>query len=582
MFFGRRKIQPRKSLRRVQQSTTEALEVRSVLSATLSSGVLSIDGGAGADKVNISLVANNPTKLDVCENGRHRLFNVSRVTAIKANMGSGNDLFEIDQRNGQITVPTTILGGKGDDQLIGGGGIDTIYGGPGNDMLRGQAGNDLLSGDAGNDNMDGGNGNDLLFGGAGADLLEGAAGNDTLRGEAGNDELDGEAGDDVLDGGDGDDTVNGAAGTDAITGGAGDDQFDLLDDIGELLDKGNGSDWVEIPFNQAPGKVQDTANQMLGGAVPTSFHIEYTGAKTFYAIDWTANGIDRSALITPDGAIAEETQQIDSIALPLAVTAAVHGRYRTGQITDAAFRTANGESSYEVTVTARGGVREMRFSEAGQILEDDFVPRKAPAFPVDRFRDFSASGTTDFANLNPGTVLTLEGPIDNGKTERLVITVLDAVKIVDGVETRVVEERAFINGKLIEVAKNYFAIDEKTGNLYYFGEDVDNYENGHIKDHHGSWQSGINGAKFGLLLPGTARVGLSYIEENAPTVAQDRGRIVSTTASVSTTAGHFKNVVKVEETSPLDATLDYKHYARGIGLVQSNSLKLISYTLADT
>ena len=154
-----------------------------------------------------------------------------------------------------------------------------------------------------------------------------------------------------------------------------------------------------------------------------------------------------------------------------------------------------------------------------------------------------------------------------------------AVKFVDGVETRVVEERAFINGELIEVAKNYFAADKKTGNVYYFGEEVDNYDNGRIKDHHGSWQSGVNGAQFGLLLPGAPRVGFAFIEENAPRVAQDRGRIVSTSESISTTAGDFTNVVKVEETSPLDATLDNKYYARGIGLIQSNDLKLISYTL---
>lgn len=336
---------------------------------------------------------------------------------------------------------------------------------------------------------------------------------------------------------------------------------------------------METPFDQAPQAVQDSANGLLGGAVPTSFVTEYTATDTFYSIEWTADGIDRSALVAPDGTVAEETQEIDAVALPLAVSTAVHGRYRTGQITDAALRTVGNASSYEVNVTTRGVVHELLLSEAGQILEDDLAPPAAPTSTVDRFHDFSASGTSAFFNLNPGTVLTLEGPSDTGETERLVITALDAVKMVDGVETRVVEERAFINGELHEVAKNFFVMDEKTGNQYYFGEDVDNYENGRIANHKGSWQSGISGAKFGLLLPGAPREGFAFVEENAPPVAQDRGRIVSTTEAITTPAGDFTGVVKVEETSPLDATLDFKHYARGIGLVQSNDLKLISYTL---
>ena len=580
MFFGRKKNQPRKSSRRTQRPAAEVLEVRSLLSATLSGGVLTINTGSRADTINVSLVANDPTKLDVCENGRHKLFNVSQVNSIKANLGNGNDLFEIDQRNGQITKPTTILGGSGNDTLFGGGGVDSIDGGNGNDVLRGQAGNDLLKGGIGNDNLDGGNGNDQVFGGAGDDVLEGNNGNDTLMGEAGNDELDGEVGNDIVNGGDGNDTLSGAEGADSITGGAGDDQFDPVDDLSELLDKGNGTDSAETLLENAPQAVQDAANGLLGGAAPTSFLTEYTGTETFYEVAWTTDGIDRSALVAPDGTIIEETQQIDSIALPLTVTAAVRGRYRTGQITDAALRTAGGESSYEVTVTTRGGVHELLLSEAGQILEDELVPPPAPTSTVDRFRDFAASGTSAFANLNPGTVLTLEGPNGPGETERLVITVLDAVKMVDGVETRVVEERAFINGELIEVAKNFFAMDEKTGNLYYFGEDVDNYQNGQIANHKGSWQSGVSGAKFGLLLPGAPREGFAYIQENAPPVALDRARIVETTASVSTAAGDFTGVVKVFETTPLDATVeDFKYYARGIGLVQSNELKLTSFTL---
>ena len=540
MLFGRKKNHQRKSSCSHYRPPAEVLEVRSMLSATLSGGVLNIVEGSKADTVNVSLVANDATKLDVCENGRHRLFGVNQVTSIKANLGGGNDLFEIDQRNGQITLPTTILGGKGNDTLIGGGGIDNIDGGAGDDLIRGQAGNDVLNGNEGNDDIGGGNGMDQISGGGGNDA------------------------------------ISGGAGSDSISGGTGDDVFDSLDAVSELRDQGTGTDSAATAFNSVPNAVQNSVNGLLHGAVATSFITEYTGADTVYEVEWTADGINRSAVVNPSGTITEETQEIDFASLPLDVTHAVHARYRSGKITGAALRTTNGVSGYEVIVTNSRVTHEMLLSETGQILEDEVVQH---VNQPNRFRAFTASGATAFSNLNPGSVLVLEGPDKDGNPERLVITVLDAVKFVDGVETRVVEERAFINGELIEVAKNYFAADKKTGNVYYFGEEVDNYDNGRIKDHHGSWQSGISGAKFGLLVPGAPRVGFSYVEENAPGIAQDRGHIDSTTESVSTEAGNFTGVIKVRETSPLDTTLDFKYYAKGIGLVQSNQLKLVSYTL---
>ncbi len=558
----------------------EALESRDVPSATLSGGVLNIVGSSRSDTTIVTLVANDPTKLDVCENNRHRLFNVSQVTSIKAGMGGGNDLFEMDQSNGQILIPTTVTGGTGNDTLIGGGAADNLDGQAGNDKLVGQAGNDLLKGGIGADNLDGGSGDDQIFGGSGDDVLEGDAGNDTMMGEAGDDEMGGEQGNDVLDGGAGNDTVEGGDGADLISGGAGNDQFVIGDDVSELVDRGNGTDSVDLPLDQAPQAVQDAVNGLLGTVSPSGFHLEYTGADTFYEVEWTDAGIDRSALLKPDGAIVEETQQIDPASLPLAVESAIHARYRGATITDAALRLADGTTTYEADISRRGQVREIRLSEAGVILEDNLEPPVHESTPTDRFRDFSAIGTSNFANLNPGTTLTLEGTTSTGDTKRLVITVLDAVKMIDGVETRVVEERTFVNDQLAEIAKNYMALDEKTGNLYVFGEQADYYANGQIINHNGSWRSGVSGAKFGLLLPGTPRVGLSFAEERAPGVAQDHGQIVSTTDTVSTTIGNFTGVVKVRETTPLDATVeDFKYYAPGIGLVQSNEMKLISYTL---
>jgi hypothetical protein len=143
--------------------------------------------------------------------------------------------------------------------------------------------------------------------------------------------------------------------------------------------------------------------------------------------------------------------------------------------------------------------------------------------------------------------------------------VLDETKRVDGVETRVAEERGIKNGKLDEVSRNYFAISKRTNSVFYFGEDVDNYKNGKVVDHEGSWLAGVNGAKFGLMMPGTPLIKGRYYQEVARDVAMDRAEIVSTTQTVKTPAGTFDNCLQVEESTPLEpGKKAYKYYAASI------------------
>ena len=180
-------------------------------------------------------------------------------------------------------------------------------------------------------------------------------------------------------------------------------------------------------------------------------------------------------------------------------------------------------------------------------------------------------GRNPYFILEPGYRLVLEGD-----GAQLIITVLNETKKVDGVETRVVEERETKGGKLVEVARNYFAISKRTNDVFYFGEDVDMYKDGKIANHDGSWLSGVNGSKFGLMMPGRVLLHSRYYQEVAPNIAMDRATIVSVTETVKTPAGEFKNCVKVAETSPLSRfTTEYKYYAPGIGMVSDGEMKLV-------
>jgi len=191
--------------------------------------------------------------------------------------------------------------------------------------------------------------------------------------------------------------------------------------------------------------------------------------------------------------------------------------------------------------------------------------------------ELGPTGRNPYFILEPGYYLVLRKG-----NEELTVTVLDETKKVDGVETRVVEEKETKNGKLVEISRNFFAISKRTNSVYYFGEEVDIYEDGKVVSHDGAWLSGVKGAKFGLMMPGTPLVGGRYYNEIAPDVAMDRSVILSMTETVETIAGTFKNCLKIEETTPLEpGNKELKYYAAGIGLVNDANAELVKYGKLD-
>jgi len=193
---------------------------------------------------------------------------------------------------------------------------------------------------------------------------------------------------------------------------------------------------------------------------------------------------------------------------------------------------------------------------------------------------FATTGSNPFLILQPGAQLVLEGD-DEGELVQAIATVLDETFVVDSVETRVYEERESVDGELEEVSRNYFAFCVETGSVFYFGEDVDIYEDGVIVSHEGAWRAGENGAEAGIIMPGTILLGARYQQETAPGVAMDRGEIVAMGLTVETEAGTFENCIQINDTNPLDAEggEDVKMFCKGIGNVVDEDLELVQYTL---
>ncbi len=195
---------------------------------------------------------------------------------------------------------------------------------------------------------------------------------------------------------------------------------------------------------------------------------------------------------------------------------------------------------------------------------------------------FETVGVNPYFVLTPGFQLVLEGQSkdDSGDLEtlRVVVSVLDQTQEITlpgigTIQTRVVEEREFGDDELDEVSRNFFAICKETGDVYYFGEDVDIYDAGQVIAHDGTWRAGVNGAGPGIKMPGTFLLGSRYFEENAAPVAADRAENVAMGIGGTIQAGTFDRCVAVLETSSVEPGLSGgKYYCPGVGLVADSDV----------
>ncbi len=271
--------------------------------------------------------------------------------------------------------------------------------------------------------------------------------------------------------------------------------------------------------------------------------------------------------------------------LPAAVAKAIKEAFPNGQIVTIQ-KEVEGEDpgQYDVDLQSGGKEYEVEISPEGKVLETKEKTSEAEAAEAEEGKKwtdsfgqenctFSSIGRNRFFILEPGYQLVLASA-----QEKVVITVLDATKRVGAVETRVVEEREEGNGKLKEVSRNFFAICKEHGDIFYFGEEVDDYKDGKIVGHSGAWKADEKNSKAGIMMPGTVLLGARHYQEIAPN-AMDRAEIVRDDVSMTTPAGTFKSCIKVEETTGLDpGEKCYKTYAPGVGLIQDEDLVLTGYS----
>jgi len=216
-----------------------------------------------------------------------------------------------------------------------------------------------------------------------------------------------------------------------------------------------------------------------------------------------------------------------------------------------------------------------------------------PEFTQDfRLEDcnFRASGENPYFILEPGYHLVFEGEED-GEQISLEISVLretEEITLPDigAVRTRVVEERESVDGELVEVSRNFFVICRPTNDIYYFGEEVDIYNEDGTITHEGAWRAGEPDndglAEPGIIMPGTFLLGSRYYQEMADGIALDRAEHVEMGIEITTEAGTFTDCVRVVETTPLEPGAESeKIYCPEVGLVVDDIVELVEYGFTD-
>jgi hypothetical protein len=163
-----------------------------------------------------------------------------------------------------------------------------------------------------------------------------------------------------------------------------------------------------------------------------------------------------------------------------------------------------------------------------------------------------------------------------GGGQTTTVTVTDRTKVIEGVTCVVVTDQVEEDGVLVEDTEDWHAQD-RDGNVWYCGElskslevfEGDNPPDPELVDIEGSWKTGREGAKPGIIMEAAPQVGDVYRQEFALGTAEDAAEVISTTGSEATKATSCEGTcVVTRDFSPLEPDVEEnKYYAPDVGLM---------------
>jgi len=185
--------------------------------------------------------------------------------------------------------------------------------------------------------------------------------------------------------------------------------------------------------------------------------------------------------------------------------------------------------------------------------------------------DFVTTIDNPYFPLAPGSVFLYEGP-SGGQPEVNKMVVTHETKSILGVACVVVADSVRVNGELVEATLDWYAQD-KNGNVWYFGEDSKEYENGVVVSTAGSWEAGVDGADPGYVMLAHPDVGHSYRQEYLWGEAEDMAQVLSLGESITVPYGSFQDCLETMEWTPLEPGVsEHKYYAAGVGMLSAQSV----------
>jgi hypothetical protein len=306
----------------------------------------------------------------------------------------------------------------------------------------------------------------------------------------------------------------------------------------------------------------ETSPLDAAGGIQTKYHAPGVGIVQIGALDDPEGEtlvLTKLERLTPEALAAARNEALRLDARGYAISA-VYAQTPPAEPHGTAPPPAPGESQPGATYPPPG---------APALVPAPGPPPPGPAAAAKRAPKYTAKVDHPLVPLTSVHSTEFEG--QEGDTDvRVVSRVLDKTTRVAGVRVAIVDVREFEDGELVERTKDYFA-QERNGRVWYFGERVNDIENGKVVGHEGQWLAGKRKAKPGLFMPAEPRLGQVFQQERAPGVAEDRSKVVAVGLEVTTPAGRFEKCVKTRDYAPLDKRTEFKFYCPGVGLVREKA-----------
>jgi hypothetical protein len=187
----------------------------------------------------------------------------------------------------------------------------------------------------------------------------------------------------------------------------------------------------------------------------------------------------------------------------------------------------------------------------------------------------SAQITNKWFPLQPGTQFVYSGQInqDGERVEhRVVFTVTDLTKEIDGVRNVVLYDLDYNAGELAE-AELAFHAQDNNGNIWNMGEYPEEYDAGKFTGAPDTWITGLAGARAGVIMRADPRVGTSsYLQGWAPAIDfNDTAKVLKQGQRTCVPVSCYDNVLVTDEWNPDEPDAhQQKFYAPDVGNIRAD------------